>query len=127
MGAVGCVRRAHNNFVLRIRQGKLFNAVRVPRRRDFAHLQRQGQPRRSGAHDRFQRALRHNILRLRLLRRNDNLPWHDGAHGGRRARRVAQNPYGGRRSQVAVGSVRGREWAVMLAVAAAVTVAFTLF
>lgn len=35
-----------------------------------------------------------------------------------------KNPYGGKRSQVAVGGVRGREWAVMLAVAAAVTVAF---
>ena len=48
-----------------------------------------GQARGAGAHAAVQRALRRHLVDVFLLWRDDHLSRHDGAHGARRAHRVA--------------------------------------
>lgn len=79
------VRSADNRGVSAVRQRELSHARRVACRGDVADIQRQGQPRRAGADNHFQRAVRDNLIQFRVLRRDDNLPRNDRADVGFRA------------------------------------------
>ena len=77
--------RLNSNYQCRVPhfwRRRLPDACRLARRRDLAHLLRQGQSNRAGPDDNFQRAVRHYIIFIPLLRRDDNLPRNDLAYGG---------------------------------------------
>lgn len=87
----GWLSRADRRRICRIRRRKRAVAGRLARRRHVADFQRQKPPRRAGAEDAVQRAVRHPLVFVRVLRRNDCLPGHDRADG-RRAGRLAASP-----------------------------------
>lgn len=75
------VRRIDRGIVRRIRSRKLLDSVRFSDRRDLVDIQRKGKSDRTGSDDNFQHSVRHNIVHIRVLRRNDHLSRDDDADG----------------------------------------------
>ena len=79
---LGGIRPSHHIVVFHFRKARIPYARRVARRRDGSHLLREGKSRGSGAHDIVQRDVRRDIVHLRVLRGDDDLPRHVRADGG---------------------------------------------
>ena len=87
--ALGGLRHRHRGVLRRVRRRASNEPRRLPHRRDLAHLRRQRKPVRATPAHRVQRALRHHLLDVRLLRRDDHLSRDVRAHRRPRAHFVA--------------------------------------